>query len=231
MTMDHLQHPDDERLAAFAADDGHLELAPHVAECDRCALLVADLRALRVSLAALPDLAPSRPLRFVPPVEPEPATAGGSFAGIVRRLFAPAMVAGAALVLVGSVGMAAAPAMPASSDLRTTEQGAPAGGEGAPSAYAGAAAPSTAILPEALGASASAAADRGSLGDNSSSSPAIAATGDGDEREETEAIGVPAGQTPWLAMTIAGAILLIATLVLRWTIVPRAPHPPAYPGA
>ncbi|HET7685797.1 MAG TPA: hypothetical protein VFM19_05305 [Candidatus Limnocylindria bacterium] len=228
MTMDHLQHPDDERLAAFAAGDGYPELAAHVSACDRCAPLVSDLRVLRASLAALPDLVPSRRLQFIPPVEPEPATAAG-FSGLVRRLFAPAMVAGAALVLVGSVGMAATPALPASSDLWAIDQGAPAGAEGGPSAYTGLEAPTDGAA-EVYSAGASVAADRGSVGDGTSP-PAVATTDDEDEPGSVEALGSQGSQTPWLAMTIAGGILLIATLVLRWTVVPRAPHPPAYPGA
>lgn len=231
MTMDHLQHPDDERLAAYAAGDGHLDLAAHVAGCDRCAPLVADLRALRAALAALPDLAPSRPLRFIPPAAAQPATAGGGFPGLVRRLFAPAMVAGAALVLVGSVGMAASPLAPASPELRGGMEQAPAmGGADASPGGAPAAAPSSAELSEALGATASAATDR-SMSDDGASAPGVATTEDADEPAEHVALGSQGDRAPWLGMTIGGGLLLIAALVLRWTVVPRAPDPPAYPGA
>ncbi len=230
MTMDHLQHPDDERLAAYAAGDGHLDLATHVAGCDRCAPLVADLRALRAALAALPDLAPSRRLRFIPPAAAEPATAGGGFPGLVRRLFAPAMVAGAALVLVGSVGMAATPLAPASPELRGGMEQAPAVGGADASTPGAAAAPSTTELSEALSATASAATDR-SMSDDGPSAPGVATTENGDEPAEHVALGSQGGSAPWLGMTIAGGLLLIAALVLRWTVVPRAPDPPAYPGA
>ena len=64
-------HPDDERLSALASRDDDAvadpELTAHVSTCDRCADLVAELALLRVSLAELPDLAPSRPLRLLPP--------------------------------------------------------------------------------------------------------------------------------------------------------------------
>src|SRR6476620_7082383 len=109
MTMDP-QHPLDERLAAYADGDADVltdaTLRAHVTSCERCALVVRDLGALRIALADLPDLVPSRPLRFVPPVEAAPVAPTG-FAALVRRLFAPALVAGAVLVVAGSVGMAA----------------------------------------------------------------------------------------------------------------------------
>src|SRR5688500_18457058 len=106
-------HPDDERLSALASRDDEAmadtKLTSHVATCPRCTDLVSEIGALRVSLAELPDLAPHRPLRLLPPVADAPVADapvadGGSW---VRRLFAPAMTAGAALAMVGLIGTTA----------------------------------------------------------------------------------------------------------------------------
>jgi hypothetical protein len=107
MTMHDAFHPDDERLAAYASADREAvsdrELVAHLSSCERCRPIVDDLTLLRDALALLPDLAPSRPLRLIPPV-PEPAAARSGALGWLRRLAAPAMAAGAGLVLVGAVG-------------------------------------------------------------------------------------------------------------------------------
>ena len=75
-------HPDDERLSALAWHDADAaadtKLTLHVSSCDRCAALVNELGALRAVLADLPDVAPSRPLRFIPPVEDAPPNAAGA---------------------------------------------------------------------------------------------------------------------------------------------------------
>ena len=73
--MDQLQHPDDELLAAFA-DGEETGAATHVDTCDRCAALVHDLGMLRTSLADLPDIAPHRPLRYLPEVEEDGSLCG-----------------------------------------------------------------------------------------------------------------------------------------------------------
>ncbi len=76
MTMQHSTHPDDERLAAYASADREAvsdrELAAHISSCERCRPIVDELAILRDALAQLPDIAPSRPLRLIPPVA-EPA--------------------------------------------------------------------------------------------------------------------------------------------------------------
>ena len=231
MTMETTHHPDDERLAAFAdgdAADG--EVTAHVAACDVCGRLVADLRFLRASLGELPDLVPSRPLRFIPPVAPEPVAAGG-FGHLVRRLFAPAMMTGAALVLVGSVGMAATPGGLAGTSGGAALEGADHGVGGAPAA-------ASAGDGEVSTLTASPAAEGVANPDFQSERPGTAVASDAggrtsstEDSAETEQLTISAPVLPWVAMTIAGGILLILTLVLRWTFVPRAPHPPAYPGA
>ena len=102
-------HPDGERLSALASDDtdatADRTLTDHVATCVRCTDLVNELGALRVSLAALPDLSPSRPLQLVPGVEAG-STSPDTVGGWARRLFAPFLVAGATLAFVGLVGTA-----------------------------------------------------------------------------------------------------------------------------
>lgn len=106
MSMTTPAHPDPERLAALAGADpdalADRELEAHVASCESCGPQVRDLTALRSALAELPDLAPSRPLRLLPPVA-EPAVSSG-WRTAFRRAFAPVAVAGMTLLLVGSVG-------------------------------------------------------------------------------------------------------------------------------
>ena len=105
MTMQHPTHPDDERLAALAGGDADAAadagLRTHVAACDRCGPIVAELAQLRTALAELPDLVPSRRIQLVPPapVEAEERT-GGWF----RRLAAPMVATGMGMVLVGAIG-------------------------------------------------------------------------------------------------------------------------------
>ena len=70
--MLNFNHPDDERLSALAFRDTDAStdtsLTAHVSSCDRCTDLVNELGALRASLAELPDIQPSRPLRVLPEV-------------------------------------------------------------------------------------------------------------------------------------------------------------------
>jgi hypothetical protein len=107
MTMHSDRHPDDLRLSAYAAGDtdatSDRALATHFATCSRCKAILSDLNLLRGALADLPDLVPSRQLRLIPPV-PAPAAPRSRPLEWVRRLAAPAMAAGAGLVLIGAVG-------------------------------------------------------------------------------------------------------------------------------
>ncbi len=111
MTMPNDLHPHDERLAAYADNETDAlrdrALGEHLDGCARCRLVLDDLAALRSALAELPDLAPSRPLRLLPPVL-APASRGVGRTGWLRRLMAPVMVAGTGLVLVGAVGASGA---------------------------------------------------------------------------------------------------------------------------
>ncbi len=105
MTMQHPNHPDDERLAALAGGDPEVAsdaaLRAHVDTCDQCAGLVRELGSLRIALAELPDLVPSRPMQLLPPVAEPLAPARG---GWLRRLAGPAMAAGFVLVVAGAIG-------------------------------------------------------------------------------------------------------------------------------
>ncbi len=106
MTMNSAAHPDPERLSALAGADtdalADRDLTDHVAGCTVCEREVRDLTMLRSALAQLPDVAPSRPLQYVPPVAAPAPQAGWRVA--FRRAFAPMAVAGMVLLLVGGIG-------------------------------------------------------------------------------------------------------------------------------
>src|SRR4029077_1845925 len=109
MTMQQSSHPDDERLAALAGYEpdavADSSLVIHVSGCARCAPMVEELRTLHSALAELPDVQPSRPLRFLPAV-PEPAGSGSRWVGPLRGLTGPAMAAAILLIVVGAFGTA-----------------------------------------------------------------------------------------------------------------------------
>lgn len=201
-------HPHEERLSALAARDEDATadgtLTGHVDACDRCAALVVELGALRATLAELPDLAPSRPLRLLPPVgDPDPSAVDrlGEWVG---RLFAPALAAGAALAMVGLVGTAA-PAL----------DGAASGGD------AGAldmAAPEDDAArdgsePQIMAASPETVAEH----DTSGGGDAAASADEAGARST-----LPAERSPWPMVLFTGVALVIGALLLRWILVPRA---------
>ena len=103
-------HPDDERLSALVAADpdasADASLTAHVGGCERCADIVRELGFLRSALSDLPDIAPPRPLRLLSPVEADAVSGPDRLGQWARRLFAPALTAGAALAMVGVVGTA-----------------------------------------------------------------------------------------------------------------------------
>jgi anti-sigma factor RsiW len=214
MTMQHTIHPDDERLAALVGGDPEATedaaLRAHAGECERCGRLVDDLRQLRSALAELPDLAPSRPLQLVPPVA-EPVESSGAF-GWLRRMAAPAMAAGAGLALVGAVGFGAVA-------LGSMATGAGAaldanGGEER-SGDQGAEAPETTSTATAEGFGASEEPVPASEGD--SGDEAV------DRSDDDFSLAVDLNTpTPWLLLIVAGAVLLVGGLALRYTIQPRA---------
>jgi hypothetical protein len=219
MTMPH-PHPDDELLAAYAGGDADAladrGLAAHLTACDRCRPLVDELSLLRGALAALPDLVPSRPLRLIPPVP-----AGSARGSWLRRLTAPAMAAGAGLVLVGAIGVGATGAIgglfgQAASVGDNLSGAAASEREGVP---AGADSPS--LAPEDTTGSVD--NERSNSPRTATSSPPVtpqASSDDGGNVEELNAESSP--EQPWLTLLIAGAGLFVISAALRVSISPRA---------
>lgn len=238
MSMQSPAHPDPERLAALAGNDREAladrALTEHVAECQACGTQVRDLTALRAALAELPDLAPSRPLRLLPPV-PEPAPSGG-WRIAVRRAFAPVAVAGMVLLLVGSVGATgalgpadvdvlfdrlriAAPAAYENLDGQPDQLPTDAGGPAAPDELASS--------PDASGRfGVVAQSDEPYVSDTTGGSAVPRATDATSEAaaEADESTGYPLtvieSRGPWIAAALAGLGLLALALVLRRVTVP-----------
>jgi hypothetical protein len=218
MTMQNLPHPDDERLAAYAGGDSDVladeGLAAHLTACDRCRPLVDELSLLRGALAELPDLAPLRPLRLIPPV-PAPAVARGSW---LRRLTAPAMAAGAGLVLVGAIGVGATGAIGNFFGQAASGVFANVGdnlqGAGA-SEREGALAPgadSPSVAPEDTPGSPS----------YERSTPPSTPKASSDDGRTQELTSESSPEQPWLTLLIARAGLFVISAALRVSISPRA---------
>jgi hypothetical protein len=226
MTMPNASHPDDERLAAYADADRDAvddrSIREHLTSCVRCSDLVADLTSLRSMLAELPDIAPSRPLRLLPPATVATPARGGL--PWLRRLVAPSIALGIGLVLVGGVGSAGLLGQSAGGYFNALEA---AGSPGASS---------VGQQPAANGSS-SDSMDRGNpstaFGGATSPvpapssqapkpSPVPATTGGGDKSTGRET--TPAGPSPvvWLVLLVAGLALIVAGLVLRFSLQPRA---------
>ena len=221
-------HPHDERLAAYADADidarADASLVAHLSTCVRCANVLDELGALRSALAELPDVAPSRPLRLLPPVADAPAAAGAG--GWMRRLFAPVMTAGAALAIVGLVGTA----LPLSqgqaaggglfSDVAQelgADGGEPAGAEGLTSSSQ-----RVTTFPGAAAAS----DDQSGVPDRAEVSPLEAANGqdpaDGAGEPDAERATASPERPIWPMLLFAGVAILIAAPLLRWILRPRA---------
>jgi hypothetical protein len=231
MTMQNPSHPDDERLAAYAGGDRDAvadpSLSAHVGACDRCGPMVDELAGLRLALAELPDLAPSRPLRLIPPVPTAPGPRPTPL-GWLRRLAGPAMAAGAGLVLIGAIGLGQSGAV---TDLfgkaasggslqaaGASEREAAASAANLPGAYS----PGTpmATSNETRGTTDSAAsAEPPSTEFSHGSSPAPVSEGPG--RTEHLSGGSSSAQ-PWLTLLIAGTAVFVLATVLRFSIAPRA---------
>lgn len=206
--MPNVNHPDDERLSALAGRDPEAAddatLVAHVSSCDRCAELVRELGALRAALAELPDLAPPRPLRLLPPAEGAPAHDG--LATWVRRLFAPALAAGTALALVGAVG--------------TTGFGIPAPQGGAPTEAYQAEEPAASAGAEEFADGGTAAMEDGAAG--ASASARIMAGEDGSRSSDALTNELPAERSPWPMVLFSGVALIVVAATLRWIVAPRA---------
>lgn len=222
-------HPDDERLSALASHDtdatADATLTAHVSSCDRCTELVSELGVLRIALAGLPDLQPSRPLQLLPPVETH-VSAVDRLGGWARRFFAPVMAAGAAVALVGVVGTAA----PALNQMASD----PDSGGGADSAAIQdhAAPGASAAGEEPTRVNTAEGAYDGVGGTESAKSPpadegSAAATDEGSTLSagsDVEAVqeAPSAERSPWPMVLFAGFALMIAAAALRWILVPRA---------
>lgn len=221
-------HPHDERLAALASDEpdaaADATLKAHVASCIRCTGLIDELGALRAALADLPDVAPSRPLRLLPPVESAPASTADRLGGWARRFFGPVLASGAALALVGVIGtaapsldgMAAGGAEAGSFTLEAAgEQSASDSAEQAPAA----ADPST----EEMRSSGDSMTGTGVQGAATASpmaayeAPEVAA----EDRDGSDEAATLTQRSPWPMLLFAGVTLMIGAVLLRWILVPR----------
>ena len=223
MSMNSPAHPHPERLAALAGDDPEArsdrDLVAHVAACTACEGDVREMSILRAALAELPDVAPNRPLRLVPPVA-APALADG-WRVTWQRAFAPLAVAGMVFLLVGSVGAtgvlgpadagaflqrfssAAQPAPAEAPELAATAPGTPVQSAAAmdASGEAGALAPS-----------ASTPSDGGTAAEGAGVNDLGASRG--------EDLGMTESRIPWIVLTVIGMGMLGLALVLRRTKVP-----------
>ena len=212
-------HPTDDRLAAYAGAEGDAladrELGAHITHCNRCGPIVDELSTLRAALASLPDVAPSRPLRLIPPVVEAAPRRGGALEWL-RRLAAPAMAAGAGLVLIGALGAVGVSGLVGglaskggdTSSIQESSNGAgapQAGGDHSP-------VPAFSTDGEFTGRT-DTPRDNGSVG-----SVAPTPTPSVDMHESNGS----SSEQPWLTLVIAGFSLFGISAVLRYSLSPRA---------
>jgi hypothetical protein len=236
MTMQHDSHPHDERLAALAGADPEAtedrSLRDHVAGCDRCRAVVHDLALLRSALAELPDLRPSRPLQLLPPVA-APVERRGAL-GLLRRLSAPALAASAGLILVGAIGssgilegfsgMGAAGAAPAMENVGDNlAGGSPGEATDSRTSAEGYLDKGTSPLPLEPGESTAQALD-GTPSPSKEAPAASASPGAPDDGDLStlQSSDPPNPRLPWLVMLGVGVALAAASILLRFTVQPRA---------
>ena len=215
-------HPDDERLSALAARDddavADATLASHVSTCIRCTDLVTELGALRASLSELPDLVPHRPLQLLPPVADAPAAVDAGAAGWIRRLFAPALTAGAAIAMVGLVGTAGPQITNEIFANVGTELGAADGDAGEPFAEQLRSA-ATEDNAGGEGAAPAAAASDGAEADGQGLEGFAAESPEGIRENGRD---LPAERSIWPMVLFTGIALMVGVALLRWILVPRA---------
>jgi anti-sigma factor RsiW len=219
MTMQNSPHPDDERLAAYAGADSDAladsSLASHITACDRCRPLVDELSLLRSALADLPDLAPSRPLRLIPPVWDAASPAAGPRSWL-RRLTAPAMAAGAALVLVGAVGVGTSgltDLLGKAASIGAAQEATASDREVAPVSGADSASLTPSDMRATIGSPSSVAPQTMSSGTPASPKPSADDAG----RTNYETNNSSADQ-PWLTLLIAGVGLFGISTALRFSL-------------
>lgn len=207
--LNHDHHPDDETLAAIAAGEADATgVAAHLDACATCSTLVADLRAIRTSLAELPDLVPSRPLRYLPD-----APSSDRPAGWARRIFGPIMAGGAALALVGMIGTTA----PALSGLAGQAASAPLGDSATDQEVV---ASSDAEMAPGMGGVTN---EYGEDREVATAQPGSLDSAGERPTDDREALTAPAERSPWPMVLFTGVALMIAAALLRWILAPRAP--------
>jgi len=213
-------HPDDERLSALAAGDteatSDATLNAHVTSCDRCADAVRELGVLRAALADLPDIAPHRPLRLLPPVEAETPSAADRLGLWARRLFAPALTAGAALAMVGVVGTA----FPTLGGLASGGAAYAPSERTALEAAASAPAADSSVGQEIAAPFAS--GDAAGTGEAAGGATTLGVEDEDVSRDAGQADALFADRSPWPMVLFAGIALMIGAALLRWILVPRA---------
>jgi len=221
MTMMHAAHPDPERLAALAGDEADARadrgLTEHVATCATCERQVSEMGALRMALAELPDLAPSRPLQLVPPVA-APTSSGWRIA--FRRAFAPMAVAGMVLLLVGGAGATGALGPANAQRLFTfmpAAQSATDAGEPEITSDGGAAPPM--VLESPAGRETDGGGGVGVMGPTPAGQEAAVEDDAGSEGEPTtrgeDLNAETTGTTGWVVLAVVGLGLLLLAFVLR----------------
>ena len=208
MSMNSPVHPDPERLSAVAEGDAEAladrTLTEHLAGCPSCATQVRDLTMLRSALAELPDRMPPRRLQYVPPV-PTPTPASRGWRVTLGRVFAPMVVAGMVLLLVGGVGASGVlgPDGLAIFGRNASSEGAPAAApeyatdNGSPTDAAGG------VLPGAR--------------ESDTETMGTAAGGGGEKNPgamDELALGI-GDQTAWLVVAVIGLGLLVLAFALR----------------
>jgi anti-sigma factor RsiW len=228
-------HPHDERLSALASGDPEAvadsTLSEHVGSCARCTDTVAELGALRASLAELPDLRPQRPLQLLPPVTDTAPSRVDRIGGWARRFFAPVLTAGAAVAMVGLVGTTApllggvaSQALPGGD---SAEEGAAAPADDTRSRLAhgedSVATPETAAATtdQADGGSEGyAAADPTDVAEPLGTDDGGMERSGGDTDMGREALA--AERSIWPMVLFTGVAIMVAAALLRWILVPRA---------
>jgi hypothetical protein len=221
MTMMHAAHPDPERLAALAGDDADARadhgLTEHVASCASCGRQVREMGAMRIALAELPDLAPSRPLQHVPPVA-APAPSGWRTA--FRRAFAPVAAAGMVLLLVGGIGVTGALG-PADAQrlFNFMPAAAPAPQEGQPEITTDDGAAPPTVLESPAGLETEGGGGVGVMGPTPAGPEAGGEDDQGGEEEPTtrgeDLDAESTGGTGWLVLSMVGLGLLVLAFFLR----------------
>lgn len=220
MTVQNDYHPNDERLAAYAAGDADAlddrALVEHLTACERCRPIVDDLTLLRGALAALPDLAPSRPLRLIPPA-PEPIAPRAGRLEWLRRLAAPAMATGAGLALVGAIGASGVVNELAmqSTDRAVEAASASDAAKGPVAGAAGSVAPGPLTSFDSLGRSDAPRPETGGVDDSTGATPSQA-------ENFFHPVASPPGEQPWLILLVAGAGLFGVSAAVRYSLNPRA---------